>query len=140
MKRSFRKLNRFSYETDIEPVSPTIAQQLLQEFNLNAKEAHYHIDGTYYGGNIGYPLILFDLYGYIILNSQTENRNIKFTKTINVHMGISNLPEYRYYPNSPICLENSYYLIKLTAEKRRATETQRFASMKAIMQNAINKR
>jgi hypothetical protein len=54
-------------------------------------------------------------------------------------MGISNLPEYRMYPNTPKCLADCYTEIKIASEKKKATENATFAAMKSIMQNAINK-
>lgn len=140
MKRNTIKLNRFSYETDIEPVSPNIAEILKQEFNLTANDVRYHVDGTYYHNVTEFPAILFDLYGYIILNSQTENRNIIFTKTINARMGISNLPEYKQYHHTPKCLAECYSNIKIATEKKNATENAKFEAMKAIMRNAMNKK
>ncbi len=63
-------LGRFTYGTIFESIEDKrfIANKLSKEFNLNILYARYHTDGTFYNLLDGFPGVLFDLYGYIIIN------------------------------------------------------------------------
>ena len=71
-------LGRFTYGTVFESIDDKrfIADNLCKEFNLNVSHDRYHTDGTFYNLLDGFPGVLFDLYGYVIINHIADMESI----------------------------------------------------------------
>lgn len=135
--RSQRKLGRFSYETEIKVTDKKIAEKLIKEFNLNVNYARYHVDGTWYNLLEDYPAVLFDMYGYIIIKSENDLKgHILETKKINIHCGISNLPEYKKFSHIPKSIENYEEQIKIKEQEDKIRK-ERFLRLQSIMKKSI---
>lgn len=63
-------MGRFTYGTTLEPIEDKrfVASNLCKEFGLSVNHTRYHTDGTFYNLLNGFPGVLFDLYGYVIIN------------------------------------------------------------------------
>ncbi|MFZ3166333.1 MAG: hypothetical protein WA130_01875 [Candidatus Methanoperedens sp.] len=139
VKRNKFELGRFSYETEIKQIDPKIAEKLNIEFNLNAKHSRYHIDGTFYNPLDGYPAVLFDLYGYIFLESEEDIKKFE-TERINIHRGIHTLKNYIKYSKVPKSIEDYEMIIKEKKkkdEKIKEEKLKKFEHFKNIMLNAV---
>lgn len=131
---------RFSYETEIKNVPNDIAEKLTKEFNLNAKHSRYHVDGAQYSLLYKYPAILFDLYGYVIINSKNEIRRY-ITKKINFADGIHCLPGYKKFPHTPKSIENYQEQIKeniLRKEQETKIKNEKLLRLRNIMKKYID--
>ena len=142
VKRNHLKLGQFSYETEKKKKKKKIAEKLVKELNLNVEYARFHVDGTYYAMIDVFPAALFDLFGYVIIYSEDDHKNIIFTKKINIHNGINKLPSYVKYTSAPkafVDYEQRIKDIKVKTEKQKKEESVKFSGLQSIMQNAMKK-
>jgi 5-methylcytosine-specific restriction protein A len=67
-------------------------------WEVHARHALYHKDGTWYETLIRFPGALFDDNGYILFRSEKEYKEcpyLSFGLKVNVHNGISSIPGYK---------------------------------------------
>lgn len=78
-------VGRFTYGTALEPIEDKryVADNLCKEFGLQLVHARYHTDGTFYNLLDGFPGVLFDLYGYLIINHVADIEDIGISDKIN---------------------------------------------------------
>lgn len=107
------ELNRASMDTSI---------RLIAEFNLVVGHGAYHYAGDFYGQisrfENKYPVVLFDVYGYIIIESEHEFRSkMNVNETIHVPGGISRMIKHIKYSHEPMGIKN-YEIDKNKAIKK----------------------
>lgn len=70
---------------------------LNKKWNVGAKHALYHKDGTWYNNLERFPGALFDPSGYVLFNIEEEYENcrhLRIGQETNVPNGISRIPSY----------------------------------------------
>lgn len=109
-KRCQKSYSEFTYETEIEKIDYDIADKLVEELKMIfIGSARYHIDGTFYNLPLAYPIILFDLYGYVFIESEYELKcKADVKKKIHISNGIHNLKDYVKYKFIPKCLKETH--------------------------------
>jgi hypothetical protein len=73
-------------------------EDLNRQWNVNAKHALYHQDGTFYENLNRFPGALFDPKGYILFKTELDYDNSPYLdigKRLNVRQGISSIPGYK---------------------------------------------
>ena len=71
--------------------------QLIQKWEIPARQAHFHRDGTWYEQLTRFPAALCDPNGYVVFESDEEYTScpqLKLGKQVNVTGGISSIPGY----------------------------------------------
>jgi 5-methylcytosine-specific restriction protein A len=66
-------------------------------WNVHARHALYHREGTWYNNLTRFPGALFDPNGYVIFQTESDyrsNRHVRITQETNVPNGISSMPTY----------------------------------------------
>ena len=98
-----------------------IAERLIDELKLMfIGSARYHYAGDFYNLPNAYPFVLFDSYGYIIINSERELVcKLEVKKRVHIPKGICRLSTYIKYPFIPKCLKNEHEIRRLEDEKLR---------------------
>ncbi|WP_162433997.1 hypothetical protein [Pseudoxanthomonas koreensis] len=69
-------------------------------WNVGARHALYHREGTWYNNLNRFPGALFDPNGYVIFPTEDSYRNsphVKVTQETNVRSGISLMPTYERF-------------------------------------------
>ncbi|MDP1696413.1 MAG: hypothetical protein Q8L45_01280 [Xanthomonadaceae bacterium] len=72
-------------------------RQLNELWNVGAKHALYHREGTWYNNLERFPGALFDPHGYVFFATKEAYRNsrhVRIAKETNVTKGISSIPGY----------------------------------------------
>ena len=76
-----------------------IGEPLLREHGLSAQKGYYRRDGKWYNRILHFPVVLFDLNGYIEIKKEEELNYEPFRHKAKLHVdspGISGHP--RYWP------------------------------------------
>ncbi len=138
--RSQKKLGRFSYETEIVETPKNISEILRKEFNINVKESHYGVDGTWYEKPKEFPVVFFDLYGYIIISSKHMLRSLTtVTKYVNIREGIHSLKEYKKFNHIPNNVNFNKLIEESELRKKQNTDfnIDKFKHFQDIMKSCI---
>ncbi|HEY40677.1 MAG TPA: hypothetical protein G4O18_02330 [Dehalococcoidia bacterium] len=67
-------------------------------WEVHARHALYHKDGTFFENLRDFPGALFDAHGYMIFQTEQEYNNCPYLdigQKLNIHKGISSIPGYR---------------------------------------------
>jgi len=141
--RSMKKLGRFSYEMEIKVTDKKTAYNLNKEFNLNLSCAHYNVDGTWFPKPESYPVALFDMNGYLIMQSSIDchGGNIIITKYLNIRKGINHLNGYVRFNHSPQSIENYDNQInqnRLLKEKENKDKMEKTNKLRKILLLSLN--
>lgn len=106
--RNYEQHGEFTYGLDDERAKPNTGWSLNKEFKLGAEDCHYHIDGAWYPEPSGFPLVLFDRFGYIYMQSYDNYLKIVRSKDyrknegqLHINVGIHTCSEYVLYPHTP---------------------------------------
>jgi hypothetical protein len=74
---------------------------LNRHYQLGARHALYHKDGTFYERLTDFPAVLCDLRGYVKYSSEKEferDPKLHLGKKVNVPGGLSSHPRYERFP------------------------------------------
>lgn len=72
--------------------------ELILRWGINARQARFHRDGTFYERPTRFPAALCDPNGYVVFETEQEYRNCQHLilgRKLNVHGGISSIPGYQ---------------------------------------------
>ena len=72
-------------------------KQLNIQWGVGALHALYHIDGNYYNHLVRFPGALFDPYGYVLFNTESEYKRSSYLQhgqQLHVPQSISSMPGY----------------------------------------------
>jgi hypothetical protein len=72
-------------------------KRLNQRWNVNARHALYHVDGTFYENLRYFPGALFEPSGYVLFRTEDEYRSspyLSIGQKLNVQRGISSIPGF----------------------------------------------
>ena len=119
MKRNQKDYTAFTYETEIVKVDNDIADQLVSELKLVfVGSARYHVNGNFYNLPNAYPFVLFDLWGYVIIESEHELKcKLDVKKKVHIPKGIRKLKNYTDYKSIPKCLKAQHEIERIKKEK-----------------------
>ena len=118
-KRCQKNYTEFTYETEMIKADNDIADKLVVELQLCfVGSARYHVDGAFYNLPLAYPFVLFDLYGYVVIQSSHELKcKADVKKKVHISKGIHNLQGYKGYKFVPECLKEVHERRKIEKEK-----------------------
>lgn len=105
----------FQQDKEKERANGDTAKRLTKEFNLCVSHQAYHYQGNFYGqlDRHSYPLVLFDLYGYVVIDSERElSIKADLTETVHIPDGISKMRGYVKYPFEPKSIKNYQEQVK----------------------------
>lgn len=105
----------FQQDTQKDRADRDTAKRLVKEFNLQVNHQAYHYQGNFYGqlDRHSFPLVLFDLYGYVIIESECElNIKTDITETVHIPDGISQIRGYIKYSHEPKGIKNYQEQVK----------------------------
>lgn len=73
-------------------------RELNEQWNVGARHALYHREGTYYNHLERFPGALFDEHGYLVIRTEKEYLTLPYLrrgKQLNIPGGISSVPGYK---------------------------------------------
>ena len=120
-------------DENVDKASHDTAKRLLKEFNLDAGHGAYHYAGDWFGQldrfTDKYPVVLFDIYGYIIIASEHEMiSKMEVSETIHVQGGISRRSDHVKYSHEPIGIKN--YKKDLTKAQKKFQGSPKLTKLK----------
>ncbi len=133
----------FTYGTEITKFPSNIAKQLVKEFNLNVNDQHCVVDGNWYQIPSAYPVVLFDIRGYLIIQSKDNlkefGNHIIIKEMMNICNGIHKLSGYVKFSNIPKTFDDykeEIELNQLKNEKNQEIKNEKFLKLQNIMKKS----